>query len=76
MIGVEGRAALTRGAPDPPFDPLAGGFPVPPLPHQRAGQAAGRGDSDGSDPRTTRTTPTSPTAPTTSTTPTEEARHG
>ena len=71
-----GRAALTRGAPDTPFDPLAGGFPVPPLPHQRAGQAAGRGDSDDSDPRTTRTTPTSPTAPTTSTTPTEEARHG
>ncbi|WP_314037426.1 NADH-quinone oxidoreductase subunit NuoH [Dietzia sp. CH92] len=68
-----GRAAPTDAGPsgaartDPaPFDPTAGGFPVPPLPHQRAalGRAGAPTELDAAG-----------TAPTTDTAPSQEARH-
>lgn len=53
------------------FDPMAGGFPVPPLPHQRAAAVGGAGTNGGTGGTTDHTDPGRATdAP-----PTEEARH-
>src|SRR5699024_10275105 len=66
-----GRAPLTPApAGAAPFDAMAGGFPVPPLPHQQPAPGSGHADA-----ATSPAVPGHPDAGHAATPPTEEARH-